>query len=88
MIALLAANHYDCVLLDLGLPDSQGDDTVAAACQAAGDTAVIILSGGNQAALDGFANRGGASAAIEKKHLSDADDILQIILTTLDHMAK
>jgi DNA-binding response OmpR family regulator len=88
MLTLLATNEYQCVLLDLGLPDSQGDDTVTAACEAAGDTPVILLSGGDQISLDEFAKRGGAASAIVKKHLADADDILQIVLSTINNAAS
>lgn len=42
--AALAA-HHDCVLLDLGLPDAQGLDALRAVLDAAGQAAVVCLTG-------------------------------------------
>ncbi len=44
-IARLEANGIDVVLLDLGLPDSQGVDTVIAVRQAAPQTPIVVLTG-------------------------------------------
>jgi CheY-like chemotaxis protein len=88
MLSSLSSKSYHCVLLDLSLPDSRGDDTVTAACSASQDTPVIVLSGGQKAQLDKIAIRGGAVAAIEKKNLADADDILQIVLSTINKAAN
>lgn len=87
MVSSLADSKFHCVLLDLGLPDSQGDDTVRAATKAAGKTPVIVLSGGDQDSLNDFAERGGAVRAIQKKNLADSDDIVKIIMTTLEQVA-
>lgn len=84
MLSLLASNRYHCILLDLGLPDSQGESTVTAACGAANETPVVVLSGGNHATLAAIAKRNGAVSAIQKKNLADADDILQIVVSSID----
>lgn len=44
-IARLEANSIDVVLLDLGLPDSQGIDTVIAVRQTAPQTPIVVLTG-------------------------------------------
>lgn len=41
----LVAGHFDCVLLDLHLPDASGLSTVTAVQDTATDTAVIVLTG-------------------------------------------
>ncbi|HVM45721.1 MAG TPA: protein kinase [Candidatus Thermoplasmatota archaeon] len=41
----LAAERFDAVLLDLTLPDSEGADTYRAIIAAAGDAAVVVLTG-------------------------------------------
>lgn len=45
----LAAETFDAILTDLGLPDSQGADTVAALDDAGKGTPVIVLSGSDEA---------------------------------------
>ncbi|MBN2020337.1 MAG: hybrid sensor histidine kinase/response regulator [Sedimentisphaerales bacterium] len=44
-IARLGAGRYDVALLDLGLPDSTGLDTVKKAIVAAGDVPIVVLTG-------------------------------------------
>jgi two-component system, cell cycle response regulator len=41
----LRSERVDCVLLDLSLPDSRGEETLARALEAAGDVPVIVLTG-------------------------------------------
>lgn len=43
-MAAIAAVDHDVLLLDLGLPDSQGRSTLSAVVAAAGDTPVIVLT--------------------------------------------
>lgn len=44
-VGLLQEKAYDAILLDLGLPDSQGLDTLQAVQRAAADAPIVILSG-------------------------------------------
>ncbi|MBI4497865.1 MAG: PAS domain S-box protein [Chloroflexi bacterium] len=44
-LALLAQAHYDAVLLDLGLPDSQGLDALARVQAQAPDLPLVVLTG-------------------------------------------
>ena len=39
------ANPYDIILLDLGLPDSQGLDTVRSMCQAVKGIPIVVMTG-------------------------------------------
>jgi len=50
-LAVLAAEQFDLILADLGLPDSQGIATFHRLCEAAHDTPVIILTGLNDPSL-------------------------------------
>ncbi len=50
-LASLAADHFDLILADLGLPDSQGIATFQHLTDAAKDTPVIILTGINDPSL-------------------------------------
>lgn len=52
--AMIDAN-VDVVLLDLGLPDSQGMDTVSKARQIAGSIPLIVLTGSNESGLQAIA---------------------------------
>ncbi|MGA2093017.1 MAG: PAS domain S-box protein [Sedimentisphaerales bacterium] len=44
-ITKIKANQYDVVLLDLGLPDSTGIDTVKKVCQANPNIPIVVLTG-------------------------------------------
>ncbi len=50
-LGLLQHNRFDIILLDLGLPDSFGQETFNSIHQAAPDLPIIILSGGSDEAL-------------------------------------
>ena len=43
-VQLLRRHRYDCVILDLGLPDGAGAEVLAAVHDAAGDTPVVVLT--------------------------------------------
>jgi CheY-like chemotaxis protein len=44
-VKLLSANAFDAILLDLGLPDSQGVGTLQRTLQSAGTVPIIVLTG-------------------------------------------
>jgi two-component system sensor histidine kinase/response regulator len=48
---VLASDAFDAVLLDLGLPDSDGLDTFALVAEAAGPAAVVVVTGMEDARL-------------------------------------
>jgi signal transduction histidine kinase len=63
---LLASSAYDCLLLDLGLPDCQGIDTVRAALEAAPTLPIVVLTGEEDHTVAESALREGAQDFIEK----------------------
>jgi signal transduction histidine kinase/DNA-binding NtrC family response regulator len=65
----LGAEEFSAVLLDLGLPDSQGLDTLDAAIAAAGDVPVIVLTGSDDDATGDDAVRRGAEDFLSKATL-------------------
>jgi signal transduction histidine kinase len=50
-LALLAHQHYDSLVIDLNLPDSQGLDTLKTIRRACPDTPIVVLSGASQTDL-------------------------------------
>jgi signal transduction histidine kinase len=59
---------YDCVLLDLGLPDCEGIATVRAALAAAPTVPIVVLTGEEDPAIAESALREGAQDFVEKVH--------------------
>jgi len=62
--------HYDAMLLDLGLPDSQGLETVEIAAGRCQDTPILVLTGGDEEELGANAMQLGADDFIPKTSLS------------------
>ncbi len=58
--------HVDCVLLDLGLPDSQGMETIRALRVARGSTPIIVLTGRDDERVGVSALREGAQDYLVK----------------------
>ncbi len=50
-LALAAGHRFDVALLDLGLPDSSGPQTIERFCEGAPDTPVVVLTGHDDEAL-------------------------------------
>lgn len=65
----LSSGSYDCVLLDLGLPDSQGIDTVRSALEKAPAVPVVVLTGEEDEEIADHALREGAQDFLEKAQL-------------------
>ncbi len=69
----LAAGRYDAVLTDLGLPDSDGFATFDAIVAAAGDAAVVVLTGRDDEELADEAVVHGAQDYLVKGHRRPGD---------------
>ena len=67
----LANGGFDVVLLDLGLPDSQGLETVRQAHAAAPDTPLVVLTISDDKALAAQALQEGAQDCLVKGHIED-----------------
>jgi signal transduction histidine kinase len=65
----VALEPPDVLLLDLGLPDSQGLETLARAIERLPHTPVIVLTGGDESTLGPLAMRAGAQDYLEKDGL-------------------
>jgi signal transduction histidine kinase len=63
---LLEAGSYDCLLLDLGLPDTEGLATVRAALQAAPRVPIVVLTGEEDHDVAQGALREGAQDFLDK----------------------
>ena len=61
---------FDAIILDLGLPDSTGVDTVERMHEAAGDIPIVVLTSSGDEGLSGFSMQHGAQDHLLK---SDAD---------------
>jgi CheY-like chemotaxis protein len=62
----LCGNEYDVILLDLGLPDSWGMDTLTEALEIAGRTPIVVLTGNRAEGLGSEVNRMGAQDYLVK----------------------
>ncbi|HJQ93545.1 MAG TPA: ATP-binding protein [Candidatus Thermoplasmatota archaeon] len=65
----LSSGSYDCILLDLGLPDSQGIDTVRSALEKAPAVPIVVLTGEEDEEIADHALREGAQDFLEKAQL-------------------
>ena len=68
-ITILAEEPVDCVLLDLGLPDVRGTETVLRLRAVAADVPLVVLTGTEDAAIAGACVRLGAQEYLEKARL-------------------
>jgi two-component system sensor histidine kinase UhpB len=71
-------DHSDVILLDLGLPDAAGLDTLRAARDLAGDAPIVVLTGSDDADIGPRAVRAGADAFVSKR--SAEPQILHAVL--------
>ncbi|MGZ4891371.1 MAG: GAF domain-containing protein [Halobacteriota archaeon] len=85
----IAADHVDIILLDLGLPDSQGFDTFQAVEEHASDLPIIILTVSANEELGIMAIRAGAQRFFSKDVLTPdgayAEMFPQIIRYSIEH---
>jgi two-component system cell cycle sensor histidine kinase/response regulator CckA len=65
-MALVAAQHYDSLIIDLNLPDSFGLDTLKAIRRACPDTPIVVLSGEGRRSLHAEVLRAGAQDFLNK----------------------
>jgi len=69
-IEALSGAHYECLLVDLGLPDADGLDVVDTLIGTAGDNALIVLTGRSDEEMGLQAIQHGADDCILKSELS------------------
>ena len=69
-ISAIKASDFDAVLLDLGLPDSSGIETLQGVLGAAEDLAVVVLTGLNDEQVGLEAIRQGAQDYLVKGHIT------------------
>jgi two-component system, cell cycle sensor histidine kinase and response regulator CckA len=75
----LQTDHFDVVLLDLLLPDSQGLDTFVQIYTQAAQTPIVVLTGLNDAALAIQAMQAGAQDYLVKGQVKDSDVLMRSI---------
>src|SRR3569832_2808469 len=72
-VEALEQHTYDAILLDLGLPDSDGYETFDSVCEAAGDAAIIVLTGLDDERVAEEAVRRGAQDYLVKGSLRSSE---------------
>lgn len=80
-LSQLKEKTYDVVLLDLGLPDSQGLDTLHALHPHCGPgTAIVVLTGNNDRTQGSLALRSGAQDYLFKNHLDNPEALRRCLI--------
>ena len=75
----MAAERFELVLLDLGLPDSWGLDTLRRTLAACGGVPVVVMSGNDDANLRQEALEGGAQDYIVKGTMDGAAMVRNLV---------
>ena len=79
----LRESRFDCVLLDLHLPDGRGAQNVRTLRALAPHTPVVVLSGSESPAVKEEVMGSGASAYVGKKPLRHADDLYAVMANAI-----
>lgn len=80
MTALKQA-YFEVVLLDLGLPDSQGLDTLHQVCSLCGpDSAIVVLTGNEDRTMAALALRSGAQDYLYKSHIANSEALRRCLI--------
>lgn len=69
-VAALRGSKYDCVVLDLGLPDSHGLATFRSVQRSAPEVPVVVLTGADEQDVGLDLIRAGAQEFVNKRYLS------------------
>ncbi len=80
----LRVKKYDAVLLDLGLPDSEGANSIATLNKDFPELPIVILSGRDDEVAVLRSLKYGAEAFLSKNQTS-ADDIWQALMSAIFH---
>lgn len=81
--AALRAEPFDCVLMDLGLPDGAGVDNVRRICAARAGQAVIVISGNDDEDIAIQALRHGAQDYLHKGEYT-GKDVVRVIRRAIE----
>jgi DNA-binding NarL/FixJ family response regulator len=77
----------DVIVLDLGLPDANGIETLVAARELAGNAAIVVLTGNEDADIGQRALRAGADGFVSKRRAEPAilHAVMRRAITARDH---
>jgi two-component system, NarL family, sensor histidine kinase UhpB len=77
----------DLILLDLGLPDAQGLETVVAARDLAGNAPIVVITGSDDADIGRRALRAGADGFVSKRRADPVilHTVVRRVLTARAH---
>jgi DNA-binding NarL/FixJ family response regulator len=77
----------DVIVLDLGLPDAEGLDTLVAARELAGNAPIVVLTGSEDAEIGQRALRAGADGFVSKRRADPAilHAVLRRAITAREH---
>ena len=80
----LTKSSFDCILLDLHLPDGRGYSNIDKLKTVAPQTPIIVMTGSDSGGSENEALKHGPSAYISKKPLSQSDDIYAAVTLAID----
>lgn len=83
--ALAQMEGADLVLLDLGLPDSEGFDTVTHMLENAPQVPIVVLTGTDDPTLRALALEAGAQEYVLKDHMAELPSRVEAALTRQRH---